>query len=119
MKIITLYLLLLVFVSCKPSLNKESILGDWTLKDSRVENEGNGLFVKTTFHENNSYSIETFVEGKLHESYWGTYYVTPQKNSITVKMGKIEFNSEVLKLTKDRLLVRRTDTKEISDLIRL
>lgn len=118
MRVLALYLLL-VLASCKSSASKEKLLGSWTTDQDESKYPKNGLLDKLTFYKNDSFKIEMYMDGKLHESFSGKYKLDEEQKLLFTKVDTMEFQSEIIELTNHRLSTKNTKMKIVSNYKRL
>lgn len=118
MRIFVLYLLL-VFTSCKSGINKEKLLGSWAMEQDESKYPKNGVSDRLTFLANDSFKVEFYLNGKLQESFSGKYRLDEERKIIFMKIDTMEFQSEIIELTNNRLSTKNEEMRSISNYKRL
>lgn len=119
MRLKILCILLAFVVSCKPTINKNNLLGSWTTDYDKAKYPNNNILDKVTFFKGDSLRIEYFLDGKLQESHPGTYSLDEQKMILTTKYDTSNFKFEIVSLTKERLTAKQIGAKNMIVLKRL
>jgi hypothetical protein len=118
MRILVLYLLF-VFVSCKSNTEKEKLLGSWTTEQDESKYPKNGISDRLTFFANDSFKVEMYLSQKMSESFSGKYTFDEKSKLLTIVVGPVKTQSEIIELTTNRLLIKQENTKTISNYKRL
>jgi hypothetical protein len=106
--------ILLAFAgSCKPTINKNNLLGSWTTNYDKAKYPNNNISDKVTFFEGDSLRIEYLLDGKLQESHPGRYSLEEQKMILTTQYDTANFKFEVISLTNETMRVKQVGIKNV------
>ena len=114
-----LLLLLCGFISCKTKIEKNALLGSWTVIQDESKYSKSGIIDKLTFYPNDSLKIELIIEGKLTQFFSGTYKIDKKRNIIITRDNSAEVEFEVVALTGKRLILKDYNSKKITNYKRL
>jgi hypothetical protein len=113
----SILLLLLIISSCRHSIEKNEIVGSWTM-DDRSKKEL-GIVDTTIFLSSGIVIYKAYMKGQLQETFTSKFEINSKENLLIVYNDSSQSLNKILELTSEKLILKTLNPEGIIRYIKL